>query len=169
MDIFLFYCGYSVLPEGIQSFLLAVSFSVEAICFHAISSPSTHHFICLLIILILCCSFSSILEIVFDNRLVKFCRSFFTFLQSSWLIRLSVLLGQDDLLFSVWTSILFIWHLSAVFLLSMFILLLTHYCSRPVLPPPPPPPQASLASLSSCLWENLVRRTSSHNHLSSPP
>lgn len=138
VDVFLFYCGYTVLPEGIQSFILAISFSVEAICFHAISNSDTSHFIHLLLILIICCSVSSILEVVFDNRLVKFCRTFFTLLQSSWLLHLSILLSQENLITQMWSSILFIWHLSFLFIFSICALLLTHHCSRPTLPHPLP-------------------------------
>lgn len=170
MDIFLFFCGYSVLPEGIQSFILAVCFSVEAICFHGISTASTQHFMFLLIILIICCSFSSILEIIFDNRLVKFCRTFFSFLQSSWLMHLSILLAQDSLLSPVWTSILFIWHLSATFLLSMFLLLITHYCSRPILPPLPPPPlSGSSSQLVPCKFIKLPTGDLSNEGIKSQP
>ncbi len=33
VDILVYYCGYSVLPEGIQSFILSLAFSVEALLF----------------------------------------------------------------------------------------------------------------------------------------
>lgn len=147
LDVFLFYCGYSVLPEGIQSFILAASFSVEVICFHALSTPDTSHFILLLNIIVICCSASAILEVVFDNRLVKFCRAFFTLLQSSWLLHLSVLLSQEILISPLWSSILFIWHLGSLFLLSLGVLLLSHYFSQPV-PSPPRLPSSRTSQVS---------------------
>ena len=33
VDILVYYCGYSVLPEGIQSFLLSLAFGVEGFLF----------------------------------------------------------------------------------------------------------------------------------------
>ena len=174
VDVFLFYCGYSVLPEGIQSFILASSFSVEAICFHAISTSDTSHFIFLLNILIICCSFSSILEVVFDNRLVKFCRAFFTLLQSTWLLHLSVLLSQVILISPLWSSILFIWHLGSLFLLSLGVLLLSHYCSKPVPSPPLLPssrtsqvsPSGSASQLVPCKFLKLPLSNPSHEVIS---
>ena len=33
IDILVYYCGYSVLPEGIQSLLLCLAFGVEGLLF----------------------------------------------------------------------------------------------------------------------------------------
>jgi len=170
VDVFVFYCGYSVIPEGIQSFILAVSFFVEATCFNTISTAENSYFIHLLVIIILCCSISSILEIVFDNRLVKFCRTFFTLLQSSWLLHLSFLLSQDTLVSHLWTTILFTWHLGFLFLFVLLILLLTSHCSSPVPSPPLLPsisnrqvsPSGSASQLVPCKILNLPLGPSNH-------
>ena len=80
VDVVVFYCGYSILPEGIQSFILTLAFAMEAVIFHAISPTSAHHLV-LLLFVILACALASILEVIFENKLVKFCRTFFTMLQ----------------------------------------------------------------------------------------
>ena len=36
VDILVFYCGYAVLPEGIQSFILAGAFAAETLCYSAV-------------------------------------------------------------------------------------------------------------------------------------
>ena len=66
-DIFLFYWGYTVFPEGIQSFILSTCFAVEAICFFSLSSQTENTHIFLLIFVVAPCSLSSLMEVVFDN------------------------------------------------------------------------------------------------------
>ena len=136
VDVFLFYCGYSIFPEGIQSFILAASFFGEAICYHALSSEDTDHWIFLLLFLILSCSFASLLEVVFDNRLIKFCRSFFTLFQSSWLLHLNFLLEKESDVSPLWISIFFTWHFCSLFTLTIVLLLIMHYFARPGSSPP---------------------------------
>eukprot|EP00092_Neocalanus_flemingeri_P000189 GFUD01000203.1.p1 GENE.GFUD01000203.1~~GFUD01000203.1.p1 ORF type:complete len:230 (+),score=37.92 GFUD01000203.1:43-690(+) len=123
IDLLVFSCGYLVLPEGIQSLILSFCFIVEGLAFHSMKSPATVHLHVLLLVLVLSCSVSSILELVYDARLVKYCRCFFTFLQSSWLWHIGILAATEKTVDLQWASIYFTWHLGASFLLSILILI----------------------------------------------
>ena len=74
---------YTVLPEpeGVQSFILSLAYCMEAVIFRALAPATSSHLTDLLILVILSCALASILEVIFDNKLVKFCRTFFTTLQ----------------------------------------------------------------------------------------
>ena len=92
-DILVFYCGYSVLPEGVQSFILSLAFSAEAVMFGSTireESPLEQQVHALLITVIVAAAFSAAMEVVFDNRLVKFCRVFFCFIQVSLILIFNV-------------------------------------------------------------------------------
>ena len=86
VDILIFYHGYRLLPEGLQSLLLSASFSVAALCYFSLLDSGNSQAVSLIIGLTLLLSFISLLETVIDNRLIKFCRSYFTILLASWLV-----------------------------------------------------------------------------------
>ena len=86
VDILIFYHGYRLLPEGLQSLLLSASFSVAALCYYSLMDSGNRQEVSLVIGLTLLLSFISLLETVIDNRLIKFCRSYFTILLASWLV-----------------------------------------------------------------------------------
>ena len=86
VDILIFYHGYRLLPEGLQSLLLSASFSVTALCYFSLMDSGNRQEVSLVIGLTLLLSFISLLETVIDNRLIKFCRSYFTILLASWLV-----------------------------------------------------------------------------------
>eukprot|EP00090_Calanus_glacialis_P004982 TRINITY_DN13800_c0_g1_i2.p1 TRINITY_DN13800_c0_g1~~TRINITY_DN13800_c0_g1_i2.p1 ORF type:complete len:336 (-),score=13.13 TRINITY_DN13800_c0_g1_i2:30-1037(-) len=124
IDLLVYFCGYLVLPEGIQSLILSFCFIVEGLAFYSLSSASTLHLHLLLLFLILACSVSSILELVYEARLIKYCRCFFTLLQSSWLFHTGSLVGNEEAINFDWASIYFTWHLGLGFLLTILILVL---------------------------------------------
>lgn len=146
IDVLIFFCGYTVLPEGIQSFILALAFTMEAVVFQAIVPTAPH--ILLLLLLITSCALSSILEVVFDNKLVKFCRTFFTCVQASWLLHLAFLPSSP--LSSTWAALLFSWHLAGLFTIHLVLLLLySHLTRAPSLPTTLPSPSGSASQLVS--------------------
>ena len=67
-DLLVFYCGYSLLPEGLQSFILAASFAVEGLCYQSLLTPDSQHHLLLLLLLVISCSGTAALETVCDNR-----------------------------------------------------------------------------------------------------
>merc|ERR1711971_720411 len=80
----------------------------------------------LLVLVIICASLSSALEVVFDNRLVKYCRTFFCFVQGTWLMHGGFLVGKDKAALSTeWITILFSWHIASTFIASVSILLIS--------------------------------------------
>jgi len=122
IDLLVFFCGYLVLPEGIQSLILSFCFIVEALTFYSLSSESSVNLHIHLLALILACSLTSLLELVYEARLIKYCRCFFTLLQSSWLLQTGYLVGTDNFTDFEWASIYFTWHLGLGFLLTILIL-----------------------------------------------
>jgi len=122
IDLLVFFCGYLVLPEGIQSLILSFCFIVEGLAFYSLSSAQSLHLHLLLLALVMACSVSSILELVYEARLIKYCRCFFTLLQSSWLFHSGLLVGRDVVIDFQWASIYFTWHLGLGFLLTILIL-----------------------------------------------
>jgi len=129
VDILVFYCGYSVLPEGVQSFILSLAFASSAVMFGSTmkkEAPVELQVHLLLVLVIVCASLSSALEVVFDNRLVKFCRTFFCFVQGTWLMHGGFLVGKDNAALSTeWITILFSWHIASTFIASVSILLIS--------------------------------------------
>jgi len=123
IDLLVYFCGYLVLPEGIQSLILSFCFVVEGLTFHSLSSSSNLHLHLLLLAVIVLCSASSILELVYEARLIKYCRCFFTLLQASWLLHIGILSAQDKTVDIQWASIYFTWHLGIAFLLSILVLI----------------------------------------------
>ena len=86
VDILIFYHGYRLLPEGLQSLLLSVSFSVTALVYFSLLDAINSQAVSLVILLTILLSLISLLETVIDNRLIKFSRSYFTLLLASWLV-----------------------------------------------------------------------------------
>jgi len=129
LDTVIFYHGYTTIPEGLQSFILSGCFGIESLCFYSIITPDTSHIILILLVIISILSIISLLETVIDNRLIKFCRSYFTILQGTWLIQISSL-TSSSLSSSSWTSCLFNWHAAGLFLLSMILIVTCQYCSQ---------------------------------------
>jgi len=122
IDLLVFSCGYLVLPEGIQSLILSFCFVVEGLAFYSLSSEAVINLHLLLLALILGCSVTSLLELVYEARLIKYCRCFFTLLQSSWLLHSGFLVGTDKNTDFEWASIYFTWHLGIGFLVTILIL-----------------------------------------------
>ena len=66
MDVVVYYCGYSILPEGIQSFILALAFIVEGIMFslrlrfEAYLEQQVH---LLLVVAVFACAFACTMEV----------------------------------------------------------------------------------------------------------
>ena len=89
IDLLIFYNGYTIIPEGLQSFILSGCFTVEFLCFYTIIEDDTRHIFIFLLAISTVLSFTSLLETVVENRLIKFCRSYFTTLQGTWLLQLS--------------------------------------------------------------------------------
>eukprot|EP00094_Tigriopus_californicus_P007463 TCALIF_07185-PA protein Name:"Similar to tmem45b Transmembrane protein 45B (Xenopus laevis)" AED:0.03 eAED:0.03 QI:0/0.66/0.5/0.75/1/1/4/103/439 len=134
VDILVYYCGYSILPEGIQSMSLSLSFIVEGVLyamrlrFERYLEQQIH---VLLILAIFACSVSCVLEVLYDNRLVKFSRAYLCILQGTWLIHGGCIMQgrgsspaqtyPDSL---EWVSILFSWHVAGNFILFVGSLLL---------------------------------------------
>ena len=127
-DIIIFYNGYKLIPEGLQSLILSGTFSVSALCYYSLITPDLHHQLVLLIIIISINCLTSLLETVVDNRLIKFCRIFFTLLQGSWLVQSSF---SSDTSSSSWTSVVFIWHGAAVFTTIILLLIICQCCIQP--------------------------------------
>lgn len=135
VDILVYYCGYSILPEGIQSMSLSLSFIVEGILyamrlrFERYIEQQIH---VLLIMAIFTCSVACVLEVLYDNRLVKFSRAYLCILQGTWLIHGGCIMQgrgsspaqtyPDSL---EWVSILFSWHVAGNFILFVGCLLLS--------------------------------------------
>jgi len=150
VDVVVFYCGYTILPEGIQSFILTLAFAMEAVVFHAISPSPAHHLI-LLLFVILSCALSSILEVIFENKLVKFCRTFFTMLQATWLVHLGLL--PSTALSPTRAALIFSWHIASLFLVHLLTLLVYSQCkSSPSIPAAKtlPSPSGSASQLVPC-------------------
>jgi len=124
IDLLVFFCGYLILPEGIQSLILSFCFVVEGLTFYSLSSESVVHLHFLLLALITACSASSILELVYEARLIKYCRCFFTLLQSSWLFHTCYLVGSEVETDFEWAAIYFTWHLGLGFLITILILVM---------------------------------------------
>eukprot|EP00095_Tigriopus_kingsejongensis_P003260 maker-scaffold69_size418775-snap-gene-3.22 protein:Tk03260 transcript:maker-scaffold69_size418775-snap-gene-3.22-mRNA-1 annotation:"hypothetical protein HELRODRAFT_95099" len=134
VDILVYYCGYSILPEGIQSMILSLSFIIEGLLytmrlrFEGYLEQQIH---CLLIVAIFACSLTCILEVLYDNRLVKFSRAYLCILQGTWLIHGGCIMQgsgsspaqtyPDSL---EWVSILYSWHVAGNFILFIGSLLL---------------------------------------------
>ena len=127
-DIIIFYNGYKLIPEGLQSLILSGCFAVSALCYYSLITPDLHHQLVLLIIIISINCLTSLLETVVDNRLIKFCRIFFTLLQGSWLVQSSF---SSDTSSSSWTSVVFIWHGAAVFTTIILLLIICQWCIQP--------------------------------------
>jgi len=149
VDIVVFYCGYTILPEGIQSFILTLAFAMEAVVFHAISPPPAHHII-LLLFVVLSCALASILEVIFENKLVKFCRTFFTMLQATWLVHLGLL--PSTTLSPTRAALIFSWHIASLFLVHLLTLLVYSQCKgSPSIPAKTlPSPSGSASQLVPC-------------------
>jgi len=149
VDVVVFYCGYSILPEGIQSFILTLAFAMEAVIYHAISPTSAHHLV-LLLFVILACALASILEVIFENKLVKFCRTFFTMLQATWLIHLGLLPSSTPP--PTRAALLFSWHIASLFSVHLLTLLVYSQCkSSPRVPAKSlPSPSESASQLVPC-------------------
>ena len=70
MDVVVYYCGYSVLPEGIQSFILSLAFIVEGVMFslrlrfEGYLEQQVH---LLLVTAIFSCAFACIMEVSITN------------------------------------------------------------------------------------------------------
>jgi len=147
VDIFVFYCGYSVLPEGIQSFILSLAFAAEAVMFGSTmrrEAPVELQVHLLLVLVVSCAALSSAMDVVFDNRLVKFCRTFFCFVQGTWLVHGGFLVVKDSSsLSSEWITILFSWHIAAIFIISITILLISSLFLQKSSPLPSPRSQSS--------------------------
>merc|ERR1712037_88196 len=96
-------------------------------------SPSPAHHLVLLFFVILSCALSSILEVIFENKLVKFCRTFFTMLQATWLIHLGLLPSTS--LPPTRAALIFSWHIAALFSVHLLTLLVYSQCkSSPSVP-----------------------------------
>ena len=163
VDVVVFYCGYTILPEGIQSFILTLAFAMEAVVYQAISPSPAHHLV-LLFFVILSCALSSILEVIFENKLVKFCRTFFTmlqvrarkvekyvesFLQATWLVHLGLLPSTS--LPPTRATLIFSWHIAALFSAHLLTLLVYSQCKgSPSIPAKTlPSPSGSASQLVS--------------------
>jgi len=149
VDVVVFYCGYTILPEGIQSFILTLAFVMEAVVYQAISPSPAHHLV-LLFFVILSCALSSILEVIFENKLVKFCRTFFTMLQATWLVHLGLL--PSTTLPATRAALLFSWHIAALFSVHLLTLLVYSQCKgSPSIPAKTlPSPSGSASQLVPC-------------------
>ena len=129
-DLLVFYCGYSLLPEGLQSFILAASFAVESISYQALltsASPASSQALQLLVLVSSSCCLVAALETVLEHRLVKFCRCYFTALQASWLLQLTSL--------STWVAIIFSCHAAGLFTISISVLMMAQVCCKSSQPP----------------------------------
>ncbi len=91
-DILVYYCGYAILPEGVQSFILSMAFGAEALLFalrlrfEGYLEQQIH---AVLVAAVVACAIATTLEVLYDNRLVKFCRAYFCTVQGTWLIHAS--------------------------------------------------------------------------------
>lgn len=129
VDLLVFYCGYSLLPEGLQSFILAATFGVETLSYHALISPATSLQLLLLLLLTSACSLTAALETVVDNRLIKFCRCFFTSLQAAWLLQLTRLSTSSPS--PTWVAVIFAWQAAGLFTISVLVLMMAQLCCKP--------------------------------------
>ena len=70
-DILVYYCGYSILPEGIQSFILSMAFAAEALLFalrlrfEGYLEQQIH---AVLVVAVVACAISTTLEVSYNNR-----------------------------------------------------------------------------------------------------
>ena len=135
-DLLVFYCGYSLLPEGIQSFILSTSFAVEGLTYYSLMTPASSHSLLLLLLTVFSCSLTAALETVFEARLLKFCRSYMTLVQGCWLVLIHSLTGREAQS-ELWISILFTWTAAGIFLLCLLLMIITQKCCRPSLLHPP--------------------------------
>ena len=133
VDLLVFYCGYSLLPEGLQSFILAATFAVETLSYQALITPATSQPLILLLLLTSTCSLTAALETVLEHRLIKFCRCYFTALQASWLLQLTSLSTSSCSI--TWVAVIFTWHSAGLFLIAIFILMMAQTCCKPSQPP----------------------------------
>ena len=130
-DLIIFYNGYKMIPEGLQSLILAGCFTVTALSYGAMMTSETRHPLTLLLILTSLNTFSALLETTVDNRLIKFCRAYFTLLQGSWLIQIS----STSLSSLTWVTVVFTWHSASLFLLYVLLLVICQRCTDLKLPP----------------------------------
>ena len=93
IDLIIFYNGYSLIPEGLQSFILSGCFASESLCYFTIMTSENQHSMQIVIFLSSIISLTALLETVVDNRLIKFCRFYFTLLQGIWMIHLGRYFG----------------------------------------------------------------------------
>ena len=80
VDLATFWLGYALLPEGLQSLVLAASFLSAAL-----PRPAHPALAALAAAAALVC----LLETVVEHRLIKFCRAYCTLLLASWLLQLA--------------------------------------------------------------------------------
>ena len=133
VDLLVFYWGYSLLPEGLQSFILAASFAVETVSYQALMTPATSLALSLLLLLTSTCCLAAALETVLDNRLIKFCRCYLTSLQSAWLLHLTSLSTSSHS--TTWVAIIFSWHAAGLFTISISVLMMAQVCCKSSQPP----------------------------------
>eukprot|EP00096_Caligus_rogercresseyi_P001368 TRINITY_DN1216_c1_g1_i1.p1 TRINITY_DN1216_c1_g1~~TRINITY_DN1216_c1_g1_i1.p1 ORF type:complete len:422 (+),score=126.35 TRINITY_DN1216_c1_g1_i1:159-1424(+) len=142
-DILVYYVGYSILPEGIQSFSLSVAFAVEGLIFATrirFESYLEQEIHTLLVVDVFCCAATAAFEVLYDNRLIKFCRTYLCLVQGTWLIHGGFIavdssLNSQNLSGSLpesleWIPILFAWHLAGHFILFTGVLLLVRSASK---------------------------------------
>ncbi|XP_040575587.1 transmembrane protein 45B [Lepeophtheirus salmonis] len=140
-DILVYYCGYSILPEGIQSFILSVAFAIEGLIFSMrlrFESYLEQQIHILLVVDIFACAFTSALEVLYDNKLIKFCRTYLCLVQGTWLIHGGFIVnGEDNTSTGAsypealeWVSIIFGWHVAGNFILFVGSLLLIRAASK---------------------------------------
>jgi len=144
VDLLIFSFGYLVLPEGIQSLILSFCFVVESFVFYSLSSATTVHLHRLLILLLSASAVTSILELVYEARLIKYCRCLFTLIQSSWLFHIGMLADSTDSINAEWAAIYLSWHIGLAFLITLVILALMSSCVKTV-------PKYILPSLTSSM------------------
>jgi len=127
IDLLIFYNGYTIIPEGLQSFILSGCFSVEFLVYFTIIEDDTRHSLIFLLATSTVLSLTSLLETVVENRLIKFCRSYFTTLQGTWLLQLSSMSAASASL-NTWVTIIFIWHAGSLFLFLLLVSVTSQHC-----------------------------------------
>ena len=70
------------------------------------------------------------MQVVCQDRLVKFCRTFFTMVQGSWLLQLTASSPASP----AWAVTLYTWHTAAIFLASLTALAVCDKIARPSAP-----------------------------------
>ena len=133
-DLIIFYNGYKMIPEGLQSLILAGCFTVTSLSYASMITSEMRQPLTLFIILTSLNTISALLETTVDNRLIKFCRTFFTLLQGTWLIQISTTSFSS----LTWVSVVFTWHAAILFLVYVTLLVTCQRCTAIKLPPRSP-------------------------------